>query len=136
LIRFIEAGARAFVASDQGMTELIHTLEMVRKNQTPCSGWITELIIGAIHRLDGEHDPGIPCVLTPREKEILQLISNGLSNKEIATQLHIAPNTVKNHVHHLLDKLKVRSRHDAAWMQIRPRRHVPLARGTRSGTGG
>jgi two-component system nitrate/nitrite response regulator NarL len=57
--------------------------------------------------------------LTVREKEVLRLITRGLSNKEIAISLAIAPNTVKNHVHNLLEKLNVSNRHEAAWMEIR-----------------
>ena len=60
-----------------------------------------------------------------REEEIFRLIQDGLSNKEIATQLHITPNTVKNHVHRLLEKLKVRSRHEAAWLRARQPRPEP-----------
>jgi DNA-binding NarL/FixJ family response regulator len=118
LVRFIKEGARAFVPDNKGLAELVSVLEMVRKNETPCSGGIARLVIGTIHRLSQEHNIGVVSPLTRREKEILPLIGNGLSNKEIATQLNITPNTVKNHVHHLLEKLKVRSRHHAAWMQI------------------
>jgi two-component system, NarL family, nitrate/nitrite response regulator NarL len=48
--------------------------------------------------------------LTPREKEILQLISEGRTNKQIAEALFIAENTVKNHVKHLLEKLNLNNR--------------------------
>jgi two-component system NarL family response regulator len=64
--------------------------------------------------------PAIHDQLTPREEEVLRLIRDGFGNKEIASRLCISPNTVKNHVHHLLEKLKVRSRHEAAWMRHRP----------------
>jgi two-component system, NarL family, nitrate/nitrite response regulator NarL len=56
--------------------------------------------------------------LTVREQEILTLVSRGFSNKEIASQLSIAPNTVKHHVHNVLDKLQVKNRHQAASMDI------------------
>jgi DNA-binding NarL/FixJ family response regulator len=52
--------------------------------------------------------------LTPRECEILQMIELGLSNKEIARDLGIEVGTVKNHVHNILDKLKVCRRNQAA----------------------
>jgi DNA-binding NarL/FixJ family response regulator len=50
--------------------------------------------------------------LTPREKQILQLMAEGLSNKEIAQQLYLQPQTVKNYVHPVLQKLNLRSRLD------------------------
>ncbi|MEZ4715157.1 MAG: helix-turn-helix transcriptional regulator [Caldilineaceae bacterium] len=52
--------------------------------------------------------------LTPREREILELISQGLTNQEIADALVIELGTVKNHVHNVLSKLHVNSRKDAA----------------------
>jgi len=52
--------------------------------------------------------------LTRRETEIALLIDEGLANKEIASRLGIAPQTVKNHVHNLLQKLGARGRNDAA----------------------
>lgn len=51
--------------------------------------------------------------LTRREAEIVRLIEEGLSNKEIAIRLNIGVSTVKNHVHNILDKLQLHNRHSA-----------------------
>jgi DNA-binding NarL/FixJ family response regulator len=51
-----------------------------------------------------------PEALTRREREVAVLIGEGLSNKEIAKDLSIGPSTVKNHVHNILEKLRVRRR--------------------------
>jgi two-component system nitrate/nitrite response regulator NarL len=136
IIRFIREGACAFIPNSKGIMELVHTLEMVRDNQTSCSGWITESVISTIHQLSQKHHRSTEIPLTAREQEILELIRDGLSNKEIATQLNIAPSTVKNHVHNLLQKLKVRSRHSAAYTQRRPPRRLPFVPGVRNGTHG
>jgi two-component system nitrate/nitrite response regulator NarL len=53
-------------------------------------------------------------ILTAREREVLRLVDEGLSNKEISARLSIEVSTVKNHVHNLLDKLQVTSRLQAA----------------------
>lgn len=135
LVSFIEEGARAFVPANDGIADLVNALDMLRRNETLCPGEIATLVMGNIHRLSQEHTGTDGAVLTAREKQILQLIRDGLSNKEIATRLHIAPNTVKNHVHHLLDKLNMRSRHDAAWTHNRPARSI-TAHGVRNGTEG
>lgn len=131
-VRFIEEGASANVSRAETLAELIDVLQMVRNNRTPSSGRITQLVLGTIHRRSREPNAATESRLTMREKEILRLIGEGLSNKEIAGQLRIAPNTVKNHVHHLLEKLKVRSRHEAAWMQTRLPHGV--SRAVRTGT--
>jgi two-component system, NarL family, nitrate/nitrite response regulator NarL len=65
--------------------------------------------------------PAIP--LTDREREIVYLIDRGLSNKEIAATLGIQLSTVKNHVHHILEKLKARRRSEAA-AQVAGRREA------------
>ncbi|NEQ87288.1 MAG: response regulator transcription factor, partial [Moorea sp. SIO2I5] len=52
--------------------------------------------------------------LTPREQEILRLIATGASNREIANRLYISEKTVKNHVTHILSRLNVRDRTQAA----------------------
>ena len=58
--------------------------------------------------------------ITNRERQIVQLIADGLSNKEIGKRLHIATNTVKGHVHNILEKLELRTRLQiAAHMRVR-----------------
>jgi DNA-binding NarL/FixJ family response regulator len=59
--------------------------------------------------------------LTNRELDVLCLIVAGGTNKEIATQLHISVHTVKNHIHHILDKLQVSNRHEAAEVAVKKR---------------
>jgi two-component system NarL family response regulator len=120
LVRFIAEGASGCVLMSQGLADLVAVLEMIQENRSPSSGHITQLVIGAIHRLSTNPQPDPEACLTQREEEILRLIQDGLSNKEIASRLHITSNTVKNHVHHLLEKLKVRNRHEAAWLLPAP----------------
>jgi DNA-binding NarL/FixJ family response regulator len=124
LVRFIGEGANSYLPRTHGLADLVATLEMVRNNQACCSGQVTQMVLNSINRLSNERSNLSDAALTAREKEILRLISDGLSNKEIANQLGITPNTVKNHVHHLLEKLKLASRHEAACLQIRPARSV------------
>jgi DNA-binding NarL/FixJ family response regulator len=59
--------------------------------------------------------------LTDRELEVLRLIVRGATNRQIALELHISPNTVKNHVHNILEKLEVGSRHQAAEVAVKRR---------------
>jgi two-component system nitrate/nitrite response regulator NarL len=119
-VRFIEVGASACVPSGKGMADLLESLQMVRDNRTVSSGRVTTLVLNAICELSRARNKTPETHLTSREDEILHLIWDGLSNKEIASRLGITPNTVKNHVHNLLEKLKVRNRHEAAWMRPQP----------------
>jgi len=64
--------------------------------------------------------------LTDRELEVLRLIVRGATNRQIALELHISPNTVKNHVHNILEKLEVGSRHQAA--EVAAKRRLVSAR--------
>jgi DNA-binding NarL/FixJ family response regulator len=130
LVRLIEAGTAAHVSNTDNLGELIDVLEMVRNNCAPSSGRITQLVLNTIRQRSREQMGSAEPQLTMRESEILRLIRAGLSNKEIAVQLRIAPNTVKNHVHHLLEKLKVRSRHEAAWLEARSVHGLLRASGT------
>ena len=132
LVRFIEAGVTAHVGGEESLAALIDILEMVRNNCTPSSGRVTQLVLGTIRQRSQDPVAGVEAQLTSREQEILRLIRGGLTNKEIAIQLRIAPNTVKNHVHHLLEKLNVRSRHEAAWLETPAQQ---FSRAARTGTG-
>jgi DNA-binding NarL/FixJ family response regulator len=63
--------------------------------------------------LDKPRNEGRIGYLTPREREVLSLISRGMSNKEIAAELVVSLRTVENHVRNLLGKLEMHSRHEA-----------------------
>jgi len=86
--------------------------------------------VDAARALAAEFRPGVRAHLTKRQREILDLIAQGLSNKEIARELNIERATVKNHVHSILEKLQVQTR-GAAVAQVRlwdgPLRSTPIA---------
>jgi two-component system, NarL family, nitrate/nitrite response regulator NarL len=127
VIRYIEGGVNAYVLSTQSLADLVSTIQMVHNNQTPASGRVTQLVLGKIGRLTRQRDTAPETKLTQREVEILQLVGAGFGNKEIASHLGIAANTVKNHVHHILEKLKVKNRHEASWIRSRLRAGFPIA---------
>jgi DNA-binding NarL/FixJ family response regulator len=97
-------------------------MNMLRDNRSPARSRVTWLVLENISRLASKRGPDTNNSLTFREKQVLELVKKGMSNKEIADVLSIASNTVKNHIHHLLEKLNVRSRHEAAWVE----NHRPL----------
>lgn len=118
LLQFIEAGVSGYVGTHESFAELLEAMRMTLENCSRSSGRVMRLVVENISRLAQMGRSSDPMRLTVREQEILTLVSRGFSNKEIASQLSIAPNTVKHHVHNVLDKLQVKNRHQAASMDI------------------
>jgi DNA-binding NarL/FixJ family response regulator len=115
IIACAEAGVAGYLPSDASFDDLAATLVRVTRGELCCPP-----IVGAalLRHVGAGAAPatGHPDLigLSTREHEVLSLIEAGFSNKEIAVRLHIEVATVKNHVHHVLDKLKVTSRGAAA----------------------
>lgn len=114
ILLLVEAGAVAYVTCDASVSELVSVIHAVANGELVCPPRITTLLLRrlATPETSPRADP-VPA-LTSREQQMLLLICDGLSNKEIAQRCNIAEATVKNHVHHLLDKLHVRTRAQAA----------------------
>ncbi len=112
----IEAGAAGYVLKEGSFERLVETVRSVHRGESFCSPEMTASLFSRIAELAGERMPEIPkssIKLTGRELEIVNLIAEGLSNKEIAHRLFIATQTVKNHVHNILDKLQLLTRLEA-----------------------
>jgi two-component system nitrate/nitrite response regulator NarL len=113
-----EAGVTGYVTVDASRPELVATIERATRGETLCPPAITASLFERLADLASAQQSGpmLPTQpLTSREVEIVRLIDQGLSNKEIASALCIAVPTVKNHVHNVLQKLQVQRRVDAAW---------------------
>jgi len=134
LLLLIEAGISAYVDTREGLPKLLDAMKMVRENCSPSSGRITQLVLENISERTRQCGTHLKLGLTFREREVLCLIARDLSNKEIADSLAIAPNTVKNHVHNLLEKLNVSSRHEAARVEIRSSRQAGRSHIVRNAT--
>jgi DNA-binding NarL/FixJ family response regulator len=118
ILRYIEAGAAGYILQDDSVDDLLVKIRATYDGQALVSPEIAALLMSRVSELtqvsaETEDKPDIFIDLTPREREILQLIGQGLSNQEIAVQLVIEVGTVKNHVHSILEKLNVSSRRDA-----------------------
>ena len=115
IIASAEAGAVGYLASDASLDELATTLVRVTRGELHCPPMVAAALMRHVRAgaAPGREHPHL-IGLTVREREVLTLIDAGLSNKEIALRLCIEVATVKNHVHNLLDKLKVASRGAAA----------------------
>ena len=110
-----EAGVAGFVAREATMDELLTTLRTAARGDLRCSPRVASLVVRRVAVLAGSPPQRREALnLTRREAEIVSLIDAGFSNKQIATRLGIEIATVKNHVHNLLEKLKVHRRGEAA----------------------
>jgi len=117
VIEFIEAGAAAYLLKSASPAQLVAELLFLRDGQVHATPRIAAAVVERIAALEKEHKvlplPPAGNPLTARELEILALMARGLRNKEIAHALHITVQTVKNHVHNVLEKLRVHRRRDA-----------------------
>jgi len=120
IIDYAAAGADGFVTASGSVADLVEAIERVAAGELLCSPRLAaQLLRRAAHQTSAaEHIAGP--VLTSREQQVFSLLKQGSSNKEIATTLNIAEATVKNHAHHLLEKLRVGTRGQAAAMGRRP----------------
>jgi DNA-binding NarL/FixJ family response regulator len=111
----VEAGIAACVPREASLAELVSAMTCAMRGEALCSPRIAGALFRRVADLAERGTPGIESsALTNREREIVALIERGLSNKEIARQLGIELPTVKNHVHHILAKLSVGRRSEAA----------------------
>ncbi len=113
LFEAIRAGAIGYLFKSVRSAELIETIRGVMRGEAGISGITARRILNAFVHLSPAH-PDEAATLTMREIEVLRELANGASNQEIARQLVISENTVKNHVRNVLVKLHFHSRHEAA----------------------
>jgi two-component system nitrate/nitrite response regulator NarL len=115
----LKAGARGYVLKTIDGPDLVRAIERTVAGESMVSPELTAKLVTAFQALQGA-STGAPAApepldsLSPREREILMLIAQGASNKEIARELGIAETTVKIHVQHILRKLGLSSRVQAA----------------------
>ena len=108
----IKAGALGYLLKDSGPDELVQAIRQVAKGEPSLEPAIARKLLSELH-----HPPETPLTLDPltgRELDVLRLISQGLSNREIAEQLVITERTVCTHVSNILGKLHLASRTQAA----------------------
>ena len=115
VLAFAEAGIAGYVARDGSVHDVVAAIESAARGELLCSPQLAGTILRRLAwRTAVGGDAAPPSALTSRETEVVRLIDQGLSNKEIAVQLGIEVATVKNHVHNLLEKLRVHRRAEAA----------------------
>jgi DNA-binding NarL/FixJ family response regulator len=112
VVEFIKAGASGFIAKNATRDDFVGAVRSVAAGAQVLPSALTATLFS--HIASRATTPGAPDAteagMTRREREVLHLITDGLSNKEIGDRLHITANTVKGHVHNILEKTALRSR--------------------------
>ncbi len=124
------AGVDGFVIKSSGRLELLSAVRSVARGQCYVDPKVAGLLLGALHKKRDEDI--LLSDLTDREREVLFLLSQGLSNVEISEKMVLSEKTVKNHVSHILKKLDLRDRTQAAILAWR----MGIARGKTEETEG
>jgi two-component system response regulator NreC len=105
----LQAGAFAYLLKDSAFEELVRAIQTVMANQIYLSPGISGVVVRDFLDAQGDSAAGAAPVLSNREREVLQLISEGWSTKEIASRLHLSVKTVETHRQRLMSRLHVRS---------------------------
>jgi DNA-binding NarL/FixJ family response regulator len=116
LVAAFKAGARGYVLKGVSARELANVVRAVASGEVYVS---PSLAAGLLVELTRGRPPDPLSELTEREREILRLVSDGLTNREIGERLHLAEKTVKHYMTNVLGKLHVRSRVEAALLAAR-----------------
>jgi DNA-binding NarL/FixJ family response regulator len=109
LFTAIQYGAQGYLLKNMDPDDWLQYLRSIVEGSNTAAKDLAGKLLYQFRERDLQNAPAISS-LTPREKEILLLVSKGLTNKQIAEQLFISENTVKNHMKNLLEKLNLENR--------------------------
>lgn len=117
LMDYVMAGVDGFVLNDATFPEFLLTIRQVARGTKVMPAMLTSSLLSQIAdrvTRNGKGNPFRSVRMTRREREVVELIAEGLSNKQIATRLNLAVDTVKSHVHNILEKLSLHTRLEIA----------------------
>jgi len=103
----LQAGALGYLVKDCALEELANALRIVIAGKTYLSPSIADIVVQNYVRSPGATEPSAFSVLSQREREVLQLLAEGNTTKQIALHLHISPKTVEGHRLRLMNKLDI-----------------------------
>lgn len=114
VFEFVQAGVSGFILKDANIDDFLETIRTVSEGTGVLPPNLTNSLFSQIveHAISADKPSLIieSVRMTKREKQVIELISEGLTNKEVAQKLHLSTYTVKSHVHNILEKLALRSR--------------------------
>ena len=114
LFSAIRAGASGYVLKQIGSDDLIHAIEAIGRGEALLDPAVTQRVFQEVRKAAREDEASAFAVLTQQEMHVLQLVSEGRTNRQIAEMLFLGEGTVRNYVSSILSKLNVRNRAEAA----------------------
>jgi len=117
VLQFVKAGASGFILKDATIDDFLATIRSVAEGGKVLPPLLNDSLFSQIieHAINGGRtNLNKALKMTKREREVIGLISDGLSNKEIGRELHIATTTIKSHVHNIMEKLALHTRLEVA----------------------
>jgi DNA-binding NarL/FixJ family response regulator len=114
----LAAGARGFLLKSDAGRDLIAAVEALQHGRTFFTSRVSQMMLDGYLRPQVESDPG-QCILTPREREVIQLVAEGKTTKEVATALSLSVKTAETHRTNLMRKLNLHSIADLTLYAVR-----------------
>jgi DNA-binding NarL/FixJ family response regulator len=123
IFQALEAGASGYLLKRSSPQEVLQAIRDVQTGGAPMTGEIARMVVETFHK---RQPASSKVALAPRETEILDLVSKGLTNKEIADNLGLSFETIRNRLRYVYDKLHVHCRAEAVMkFQNQPKKMVP-----------
>ena len=117
ILQFVKAGANGFILKDASLKDFLITIRSVSEGATVLPPLLIDSLFSQIvdHAVrEGKTKLKEAVKMTKREREVIGLLGDGMSNKEIGQKIHISTYTVKSHIHNIMEKLALHTRLEIA----------------------
>lgn len=117
ILQYVKAGANGFILKDASLNDFLITIRTVADGSTVLPPLLIDSLFSQIvdHAVrEGKAELKKAVLMTKREREVILLLSEGISNKEIAQKIHVSTYTVKSHIHNIMEKLALHTRLEIA----------------------
>lgn len=117
ILQYVKAGANGFILKDASLNDLLITIRTVSEGATVLPPMLVDSLFSQIvdHAIrEGKSKLSEAVRMTARERQVILLLGEGMSNKEIAQKMHISTYTVKSHIHNIMEKLALHTRLEIA----------------------
>jgi two-component system NarL family response regulator len=117
ILQYVKAGANGFILKDASLNDFLITIRTVADGSTVLPPLLVDSLFSQIVDYavrEGNSKLNEAVKMTKREREVIELVSKGLTNKEIAQKIHVSMYTVKSHIHNIMEKLALHTRLEIA----------------------